>query len=201
MTHIIWGKLVNVSKAGVSSPDHARFLGASVARHEDTISVCQPFFGKGIYKRGEMRDVEWPGRCFRKKSDDTDWVEIKGAGKKHPMIGLSGIQVNDDFTLFPEPNSEFGQGGAQVAVNSCEEDSNSLKNDNCFFRTTSLTRFSGDVFNRTSQREWDNIFESFNNIEKDCKDSAQYKLCTINDKMKKKAYIRFCLKTAYFCYI
>ena len=169
-------------------------MGASVARHDDTISVCQPFYGVGVYKRGEIRDVDWPGRCFRKKNGDIEWEEIQGAGKKHPMIGLSEIQVNDDFTLFPEPNSEFGQGGAQVAVNSCEQDSNSLNNDNCFFRTTSLTRFSADVFNTTSRREWDKIFESYNNIEKDCKQSASDKQCTINDKMKKKAYIRISLK-------
>ena len=186
----MWGKLWNVPKGGVVSPDHARFLGASVARHQDIISVCQPFFGKAKYKRGQMVDVDWPGRCFRKNNDDTEWIEIEGAGKKHPMIGLSGIQVNDDFTLFPEPNSDFGQGAAQVAVSSCEDDSNSLANENCFFKTTSLTRFAADVFNRTNQREWDNIFESYNNIEKDCKDSSQYKFCTINDKIKKKAYIR-----------
>ena len=138
-----------------------------------------------------MRDVDWPGRCFRKKTDDTEWVELLGAGKKHPMIGLSGIQVNDDFTLFPEPNSDYGQGAAQVAVSSCEDDSNSLANPNCFFKTTSLTRFAADVFNRTNQREWDKIYESYNNIESDCKDSSQYKFCTINDKIKKKAYIRF----------
>ena len=161
-----------------------------MARHQDIISVCQPFFGKTISKGGKTRDVDWPGRCFRKKTDDTKWIEIEGAGKKNPMIGLSGIQVNDDFTLFPEPNSEYGQGGAQVAVSSCEDNSN-LENANCFFKTTSLTRFSADVFNRTSQREWDNIFESYTNIEKDCKSFASDKYCTINDKIKKRAYNRF----------